>query len=281
MTVKNVPRARASHIVVILMENKETTDVLGNAAAPYENALARRYGLATESFAVTHPSLPNYIALTSGATHGISDDCTSCSVSAPNIVDQLEKAGISWRAYLEDVPSPCWRGGDAGGYAKRHNPFIYYDEVASQSARCHELVGFGQLASDLRDGRLPTFAWITPNVCDDTHDCSTATGDRFLARTVPTLLEALGPQGFLVLTWDEGDSNAGCCNGVAAGGHIATIVAGPGVRRGGRDSQPVDNYGVLRTIEDALGLPRLGGAADSRNGSLDSLFVSPPRIRAG
>lgn len=281
LTVKNVPPSRASHIVVILMENKESTAVLGSSSAPYVNGLARRYGLATQSFAITHPSLPNYLALTSGSTHGITSDCTSCTVAAPNLVDQLSAAGISWRAYLEDVPSPCWRGGDAGGYAKRHNPFIYYDDVSGRAARCRQLVGFDRLASDLRSGTLPTFAWITPNVCDDTHDCGVAAGDRFLARTVPTLLRALGPSGFLILTWDEGDSNAGCCGGVAAGGHIPTIVAGPGVRPDAQDSQPVDHYGVLRTIEDALGLAPLGAAGDSRNGTLDPLFTRPPRIRAG
>jgi phosphatidylinositol-3-phosphatase len=267
---------------VIVMENKESTDVLGSRSAPYVNGLARRYGLASESFAVTHPSLPNYLALTSGSTHGITSDCTDCSAGGRNLVDQLEAARISWRAYLEGVPSPCYRGAGAGGYAKKHNPFAYYPDVTGRPARCRELVGFGRLAADLRAGRLPTFAWITPNLCDDTHDCAVATGDRFLARTVPLLLDALGPHGFLVLTWDEGDSDAGCCGGGAAGGHIATIVAGPGVRRGARDARPLDHYGVLATIEDALGLPRLGGAGDPRNGTLDPLFARPPRLlRAG
>ncbi len=268
------------------MENAEYDEVIGNRAAPYVNRLAREYGLATASYAITHPSLPNYLALTSGSTHGVESDCTSCTVSSgANLVDQLEASRTSWRAYLEDVPRPCFTGGSAGGYAKKHNPFAYYADVIADPARCRKLVGFDALAADLRGGALPTFAWLTPNLCDDGHDCSLRTADRFLARTVPALLRELGPRGFLVLTWDEGSSDAGCC-GAAHGGRVATILAGPGVRRGARSSRPLDDYGVLATIEDALGLPRLAAAADPRAGSLAALLRSArplpaPRGAAG
>jgi len=205
--------------------------------------------------------------------------CVPPLVSATNIVDQLTSAGISWRAYLEGVPAPCFSGAGRGGYAKKHNPFIYYTDVAHDPARCSHLVGFGALRADLGAGRLPTFAWISPNLCDDMHDCDVATGDAFLARTVPPLLHELGPHGFLILTWDEGSSDAGCCGGAAAGGHIATIVAGPDVIAGGRERAPVDHYGVLATIERALRLPALAAAANPRNGSLDPLFRRPPQLR--
>jgi hypothetical protein len=274
-----LPRSSASHVITIVMENEEDVDILGNAAAPYANRLIPRYGLATQSFAIGHPSLPNYLALTSGSTDGVSSDCTGCQVGAPNIVDQLEAAGISWKAYLEGEPTPCFTGAEAGGYAKKHNPFIYYRDVAGSRPRCKKLVGFGQLEADLRRGRLPTYAWISPNLCDDGHDCGVAGGDRFLARAVPALLRELGPEGFLTITWDEGSSNRECCGAVAHGGHIATILAGPKVRRGARESLPVDHYGVLGTIEEALGLPLLGGAADPLSGRLNALFVRPPHIR--
>jgi hypothetical protein len=267
-----LPRSRTSHVIVVAMENAEYGEVIGSSAAPYVNALARRYGLMTHSFAIRHPSLPNYLALTSGSTQDIGSDCTDCGVSAANIVDQLEHAHISWGAYLEDVPSPCFLGAQAGGYAKKHNPFAYYADVVRSPARCARLLGFQQLARDLRAGRLPTYVWISPNLCDDGHDCGVGAGDRFLARTVPALLRELGPHGFVVLTWDEGTSDRGCC-GVAAGGHVATLVAGPDVRRGARVSTPVDHYGVLGSIEQALGLPALGGAADRRSGRLGALFV--------
>jgi phospholipase C len=268
-SVSRLPRSPTSHVVVIVMENAEYDEVIGSASAPYVNSLARRYSLATESFAISHPSLPNYLALTSGSTHGITSDCTGCQVSAANIVDQLEAARISWRAYLEGVPSPCFRGAGSGGYAKKHNPLIYYRDVASSPARCRKLVGFGQLAADLRSGRLPAYAWISPNLCDDGHDCGVGAGDRFLARTVPALLAELGPHGFLVLTWDEGVSDRGCC-GAAHGGHVATILAGPDAVAGAREHRPVDHYGVLATIEQVLGLPPLAGAADPRAGRLTS-----------
>ena len=272
------PTTTRPHVVVIVMENKEASQVLGNRSAPYLNSLVRRYGLATQSFGVTHPSLPNYLALTSGSTQGITSDCTSCSVNAPNIVDQLTRAGVSWKAYLEGYPGHCFTGATAGAYAKRHNPFIYYTDVAHDRARCSRFVGFGALSADLRAGQLPTYSWITPSVCNDTHDCGVAVGDRFLAATVPSLLSALGPHGFLVLTWDEGASNAGCCGGAARGGHIATLVAGPDVIPGSRESSPVDHYGVLATIERALALPLLGQAANPHNGGLDPLLRPQPVV---
>jgi hypothetical protein len=271
--------SQSSHVVVVVMENEESGDVIGSKSAPYANSLARRYGLATRSFAVAHPSLPNYLALTSGSTQGITSDCTSCHVGARNIVDELQAAHLSWRAYLEDQPHPCFTGASSAGYAKKHNPFIYYDDVARDPSRCRRLVGFGELSADLRADRLPTFAWITPNLCDDGHDCGVATADRFLARTVPLLLRELGPHGFLVLTWDEGTTDDGCCAGAAAGGHIATIVAGPDVRPHAVDGQAVDHYGALATIEQALGLPPLGLAANAASGSLAPLFQRPPRVR--
>jgi phosphatidylinositol-3-phosphatase len=271
-----LPRSTSSHVAVIVMENEEAGGVLGSAAAPYLNALARRYAVASNSYAIRHPSLPNYLALTSGSTHGITSDCTDCHVGARNIVDQLEAAHLSWKGYMEDLPRPCSTVAGAGGYAKKHDPFLYYDDIARNPERCRRVVGFGSLTSDLRQGRLPAFSFITPNLCHDMHDCGVATGDRFLSGLVPGLLRELGPHGFLVITWDEGTSDAGCCTD-AHGGRIATIVAGPDVRRGARSARAVDHYGVLRTIESALGLAPLGGAAAPRSGTLDGLFTRAPR----
>lgn len=274
--------SHSSRVIVVLLENAEYGEVIGSSSSPYGNALARRYGLMTQSFAIRHPSLPNYLALTSGSTHGIDSDCSECSVSSTNIVDQLEGAGRSWGAYLEDLPAPgsstCFGGAQSSGYAKKHNPFAYYTDIARSPARCRRLQGFTQLASDLRAGRLPEYVWISPNLCDDGHDCGERTADEFLARSVPALLRALGPRGFLVVQWDEGTSDRGCC-GVATGGQIATIVAGPQIRRGARSAAPIDQYGVLGSIEEAFGLAPLGGAADPRSGRLTALFQSPPRLR--
>jgi len=272
------PLPSSSRVIEVVLENAERDEVVGSSAAPYTNSLIARFALAERSYAITHPSLPNYLALVSGSTHGIESDCTECHVGARNLVDQLEAAGISWKAYLEDAPSPCYSGAGAGGYAKKHNPFIYFDDVARLRSHCQKLVGFAALARDLHHGRLPSFVWITPNLCDDGHDCGVAGADAFLKRTVPLLLRELGPHGFLLLTWDEGTSDRGCCGGAARGGAVATIVAGPEVRRGGRSRVPVDHYGVLGTIEEAFALPPLGGAANPLSGRLTALFVRPPRI---
>jgi phosphatidylinositol-3-phosphatase len=271
----SLPSSARSHIVVVVLENREYPEVIGSGVAPYINSLASRYGLATASYAVTHPSLPNYLALTSGSTHGIESDCTSCSVSAPNVVDQLEAAGLAWKAYMEDLPRPCFLGASAGGYVKKHDPFAYYTDIASNPARCRRIVPLTALASDLRAGTLPTYSFISPNLCDDGHDCRLGTADRFLARTMPAVIHELGPRGFLVLTWDEGTLDTGCCGG-SHGGRIATIVAGAGVARGARTAQALDHYGVLATIERALGLAPLAHAGDPHAGSLAPLFARTP-----
>ena len=264
-------RSARSHVVVLVMENKEQGRVLGRRSAPFLNRLARRGGVAVNSYGIRHPSLPNYIALVSGSTQGITDDCTDCTAPAPNLAGQLEAAHRTWGAYLEGLPAPCARPAFAGRYAKKHDPFAYDPAIAASPARCRQRVPLTRLAGDVRADRLPDFVFIAPDLCHDTHDCSVGRGDRFLARLVPGLLPALGPHGVLVVTYDEGDSGKGCCGG-AHGGRIATVIAGPDVRRGGRMTAPIDHYGVLASIEDAFGLPHLGAAGDPRHGSLAPLF---------
>jgi len=118
------------HIFVIIMENKDYERIVDNTGqAPYLNELAQQYGLATNYYAITHPSLPNYLALTGGSTFGIDSDCTDCTVPQPNLVDQLEAGGKSWKAYMEGMPHPCFIGDDGPLYRQKHNPFIYYDNL--------------------------------------------------------------------------------------------------------------------------------------------------------
>jgi hypothetical protein len=258
--VVRMARGGPTHIAVVLMENEEYGDIIGSSSTPYINSLAKRYATARSMYAITHPSLPNYLALTGGSTFGIDSDCTDCSVKASSLVDQFEPAGVSWKAYMEDLPHPCFTAAGAGDYAKKHNPFLYYTRVADRPARCARVVPMTELAVDERAHALPRFVWITPNLCHDMHDCSAATGDRFLAKLLPPLLNALGPRGLLFLTWDEGTTDAGCCR-LASGGHIATVIAGRGVKPGARLRTPIDDYSILQAIEDLLRLPRLRGAA--------------------
>jgi hypothetical protein len=263
--------ASSSHVVVIVMENKEYGQVIGSPSSPYVNSLARRYASPTRFFGVAKPSLPNYFALTAGTTFGVRSNCTVCQQDGETIVDQLEAAGLSWRAYMGGMPRACFRGATSGPYAKKHNPFMYYRSVVASKARCGKVVPERRLSADLRAGRLPTYSFLTPDLCADTHDCPIATGDRYLSRVVPPLLRALGPRGFLVLTYDEGASNR------RGGGHIPTVIAGPGVKRGARPAAVFDHYSTLRTIEDALGLEPLRRAAAAR--PLDAAFRRAPRLR--
>jgi phosphatidylinositol-3-phosphatase len=263
---------RATHIAVVVMENEEFDDIIGSSATPFINGLARRYALSTQMYAIRHPSLPNYLALTGGSTFGIDSDCTDCSVPGTGVAGQLTARGLSWKGYMEDLPHPCFTGGGAGNYAKKHDPFVYYRGIVADHRVCAAgVVPLTQLASDERAGRLPTLAFITPNLCHDMHDCDPPVGDRFLARMVPPLLRALGPRGLLILTWDEGSSDSGCCR-LASGGQIVTILAGGLARPGARMRTPTDHYSVLQAIEDLTGLPRQRGAACSCTASLAPLL---------
>jgi hypothetical protein len=250
-----------SRIVIVVLENREYDEIVGRPAAPYINSLIRLSAVAANYHAVAHPSLPNYLALTGGSTFGFAgSDCMTCSVSQRNLVDQLTAAGISWKAYMEDLPSACSFTQSSGGYVRRHDPFMYYRDVATNRDRCRFVVPATELNRDLARHALPSFVWISPSLCHDMHNCGTYAGDSYLRSLLPRILSELGPSGILFLTWDEGETDSGCCS-VAKGGHILTLIAGPGARAGARSMLPYDHYSLLRTIEDLWGLPRLGSAA--------------------
>jgi acid phosphatase len=263
-----------SHVFVIVMENHEYNSVIGNPAAPYTNGLVANYGLATNYFAASHPSLPNYLALTAGSTFGIASDCTTCFVSATNIADQVEGSGRSWKAYMEDMPVPCYMGASSGNYAMKHNPFMYYNDIRNNTARCAAHVApFTQFWVDMNSGQVPDFVWITPNMCNDTHDCPVGTGDAWLHSVVPAITRsaAFRNGGALFITWDEGSSNAGCCSG-SWGGHVATLVIAPNATPGYRSAVAENHYGLLRTIEDGFHLGHLGAAGWASNLPLREYF---------
>jgi phosphatidylinositol-3-phosphatase len=262
---------RLNRVVILVMENKGCEEVIGSPDAPYLNSLARRYAFASHFYALQRPSLPNYLGLTSGSTFGLTANCTDCSFRGRNIVDQLERARISWKAYVEGLPAPCYPGPQAGQYVKEHNPFAYYVDIASNARRCRRVVSFDQLDRDLAARALPRFVWISPDNCHNSHNCSIRDGDVFLSRLVPRLLRAVGRRGVLFVTYDEGNDRSGCCGG-AAGGHIATVVAGPAARRGIVSALDYDHYSILRTIEDSWRMPRLRGAACPCTRSLSALL---------
>ena len=266
-----------AHIVVFFFENEEFDSVIGNPAMPYYNQLAGENTLLTQFYAETHPSLPNYIATFGGDTFGISSDCTDCFINSPSLPDQIEAGGRTWRAYLEDMPKPCFVG-DHDAYAQKHNPFIYFDPIRLDTARCSSsIVPLTQLDSDLAAGKLPNLVYIMPNLCNSAHDapinpaCSLATADGWLKVQVQKLQASLQPRAgaepyLIVVTWDEGQTDKSCCGLPAgAGGRIATLLVSPLAKPGFLDATPYTHYSLLRTIETAWGLPLLGHAADAGN----------------
>ena len=268
------------HVFVIVLENEDYEDVIGNSKAPYINSLAKHYGLATNYYGIHHPSLPNYLALTGGSTFEISSDCTDCFVAQPNIVDQLEAHGKSWKAYMEGMPGPCFVGDAAPLYRQKHNPFIYYDSVRTNPARCARIVPFTQFETDLQAAAPPDYVWITPNMCNDGHDCPSSSGDAWLKTWVPRILDtpAWKDRGVLFITYDEADRRGllagGCCQ-AGNGGHVVTLVISPLVKPGYQSSVPYDHYSLLRTIENAWGMPELGGARCDCAPPMADFFESP------
>jgi hypothetical protein len=243
-----VPNFR--HVIVVVMENKAKGDVLGNADAPNFNSLASRYAVLGRYGGVAHPSLPNYLALVSGSTQGIHSDCTSCLVSALNLADTLEAAHMSWKAYAERLPRPGWTGASADRYVKRHVPFLYFRDVLASRARRRHVVPLRQLSADLKARRLPNLALVVPDVCHDMHDCSVREGDAWVGHFVPPLLKLANSVVFVV--FDEPPHSYPPTASVPA------IALGPMVKPGSQYSAQTSHYGLLRTIEDTWGLPRLG-----------------------
>lgn len=242
------------HVLVVTFENHERDAVM---RSPTFAALARRYAQLTRYFAVTHPSLPNYLALISGSTHGITENCTSCVVDAPSLATTLTRAGRTWRAYAEGIPEPGWTGDSDGRYVKRHVPFLFFRDVLDRPAQRRRVVPLDRLAEDVRRDRLADFSLVVPDLCSSMHDCSVETGDRWLADTIVPLLgwPALR-QSLVAIVFDEGTTD------VRGGGNVVALLLGPAVRPGAVSSQLTGHYGLLRTIEDAWGLPRLGRSAD-------------------
>ena len=247
------------HVVVIVMENKEAAQVADGNAAPNFNRFASQGATLSAYQAVSHPSLPNYLALVSGSTQGVHDDCTACHFAASSIADTLAAAGKSWKTYAEDIPRPGWVGAQKGLYVKRHDPLLYFDRVAHRRTRMARIVPLTRLSADLAARALPDFSLIVPNLCHDMHDCSVTAGDTWLGAFLPRLLASPALAGGVVfVVFDESSTDLG------GGGHIPAIALGPAVRSHARYTPVTTHYGLLRTIEDAWGLGLLGHSAQAR-----------------
>lgn len=234
------------HVVVVIEENHTAASILGNKAAPFINSLAAGGALMTESYAVAHPSQPNYLALFAGDTFGVdSDTCPLDLGDAPNLASALAAAGHSFGGFSEGLPavgSPVCR---AGGYARKHAPWANFGNVAPEASM--------PLSSFTGDGSLPTVSFVVPDLDNDMHDGSIAAADGWLAAHLAGYAQwAKANNSLLIVTWDEDDTSAD--------NRIATILYGDGIRPG-TYGQRIDHYSVLSTIEEIYRLPKTGQAA--------------------
>jgi phosphatidylinositol-3-phosphatase len=243
--------AAAAHVFVIVMENRSYDEAM---AQPYTAQLAARYAVATDYHAVAHPSLPNYLALTAGSTFGITDDGYHPLPAGTGIGTELTAHRVPWRAYMEAMTRGCMDS--PAPYALKHNPFAYFGGCP------RNVVPLSALDADLA-GDTPRFVWIAPDLCHDGHDCSSRQADDWLAGFVPKILASAAWRGggVLFVTWDEDDGGSG--------NRVPAIVVAPNLASHAT-GRPHDHYSLLATVEDRLGVPRLG---ESRSAApLSELF---------
>ncbi len=243
------------------MENREATSVTASSM-PYLYGLSRKYGRANRYYALTHPSLPNYLAFWSGSTQGVIDDAVY-DLEGASLSSQMAAAGRSWRIYAQGYPAKAgchraatYKGGTdgagvAGSYARKHVPAMSFSSV-SDTGQCRDIQPLA------RFNPAVNLAFVVPNLCNDMHDCSAGAGDRFLRRFLPKVFASPAWQHtLLVVSFDEGTS------GTHGGGRVFTMVARAGLA-GFTSSVFHDHYGLLRTIEDVFGLRCLGASCKAK-----------------
>jgi hypothetical protein len=245
------------HIILIVLENQYLQNVIGNSRLTNINALARNNVLLGNYSPVAHPSLPNYLALVSGSTQNITTDCSDCFVNQPNLADEIEASGRTWKAYLEDMPSPCFVGNQKP-YVQMFDPFIYFDSIRLNPERCdRSIVPLTRLDEDLTADQLPNFVYIAPNLCNSGHDCPPETADAWVGNIVAELeaSPALGKNSLIIITYDEGVEQTTLTK---TRGEVTTILISPLARPGFVDKTRYTHYSLLKTILRAWNLPDLG-----------------------
>ncbi len=251
------------HVAVIVLENHSYTKVIGNSQMPYFNGLAQKYGLAKNYYANAAGSLKDYLMLTGGSKFGCGGRQCPSLIQADDIVTRLLTGGLSWKAYLESIPSAGYLGYQSGYYDSWHNPFVWYANVAQSSER-YNMVGTDVLLTDLKNDTLPAFSFIVPNALHGAYVGTLAQADTWLSQMVPKILANPGFQkdGILFITFDEGTPNIDtrCSSTVltGCGGHVATLVIGPRVKTGYKSTAYHQHQAVLRSILQALGLGQYG-----------------------
>jgi hypothetical protein len=242
--------SRYDHVVMVMMENEGADSIFGSSSTPYIHSLASQGVRFTASHAVTHPSEPNYLALFSGSTQGITDDsCPNNFSGKPNLGSQLIAAGRTFKGYSESMPSDGYTGCSSGKYVRKHNPWVMFNNVPATSN-----VTYAAFPADYT--KLPTVSIVVPNQCNNMHDCSLATGDNWLRANIDNYAQwAKTHNSLLILTWDEDGGNSGNV--------IPTIFVGANVNAGTTNSQSFNHYGLLRTLQDMYGLAPINNTVNA------------------
>jgi acid phosphatase len=246
-----------NHVFVVIEENHGYSSVTGNSSMPYLNSLANKYGLATQYYANTHPSIGNYFMLTTGQV--ITNKDSFCStITSDNIVRHLLTAGKTFKSYAESLPQAGYTGCGKYPYVKRHNPLAYFSDVANSSEK-YKLVPFSQFSGDLANHSLPEYSFIVPNLLHDAHDGSLAVADSWLKTHIAPLIASSTFQkdGILIIVFDE-SLDADVQHG---GGRVVSVVIGPKVKRGYRSTLFYQHQNTLKTLMKALGVSSFPGAA--------------------
>jgi hypothetical protein len=240
---------RPDHVVIAIFENKNYTSIIGSGNAPYINSLAAQGAAFTNSFGLTHPSQPNYIGLFSGSLQGVSDDsCPKNFTGKASLGSQLIGAGLTFAGYSEGMPSDGYTGCSSGTYARKHNPWVDFNNVPAASN-----LRYSRFPTDFAS--LPTVSFVVPDMCNDMHDCSVSTGDTWLRNNLDAYAQwAKTHNSLLIVTFDE--------DNFTSVNQIATVFVGQQVRPGPYSEQ-INHYSILRTIEDAYGLAPLNNAASA------------------
>jgi phosphatidylinositol-3-phosphatase len=239
--------AQPAHTVIVMFENRGYSQVIGSSQAPYFNELAHQGALFTNSHAITHPSQPNYLALFSGSTHGVESDSCPYTFNAPNLASGLIAAGKTFIGYAEDLPAVGSPQCISGEYERKHVPWADFSNIPASVSQPFTSFPVGDYSA------LPTVSWVTPNMCNDMHDCSIKTGDTWLQANLSGYVNwAMTHDSLLIVTFDEDEGTQV--------NQIPTIFVGQQVRPG-KYAEHINDYNVLATIEAAYGLPRDGSAA--------------------
>jgi acid phosphatase len=236
---------RFDHVVLVMFENHALSQIT-SSTAPYFTSLASQGAKFTQSYAITHPSQPNYLALFSGSTQGVTSDACPKNFSSTNLGAQLIGAGLTFKGYSESMPSNGYTGCSSGTYARKHNSWVDFSNVPAASN-----LTYASFPTDFT--QLPTVAFVSPNLCNDMHDCSVGTGDTWLRSHFDGYAQwAKTHNSLLIVTFDEDNS--------ASSNHIYTSFVGAHVTVGSY-SEKITHYTVLRTIEASYGLAGINNAA--------------------